>query len=272
MVFGFLRRRRRERIRATPFPAERLRIVQRGFPQFSHLSAASQQELLGHVQVLLAEKRFEGCGGLVLTDEIRVTIATQAARLLLNRGADYFPGIVSILVYPSALSYSRSETLEGGIVRETQMSIAGLATGRRNVIILTWDQTTRGVSDPGDAYNVVLHEFAHALDYQDQSFDGTPLLDSRASYSAWGRTMQAAFDAHRAAIEEDRETVLDEYAATDPAEFFAVTTEHFFERPVELRDHHPDVYAALQNFYQQDPAGLVRAATTSTVTPTTLPS
>ena len=229
--------------------------MDRNIPHFARLSAAEQAEVLGHAQVLLAEKHFEGCGGLELTDEIRVTIAVQAARLLVNRDDDYFPTVTSILVYPAAVAHDATAHLGGGIVEESHMAASGLATGHLGAIVLAWDSVTRGLTEPGDAHDVVLHEFAHELDYQDRSFDGTPLLATRAAYGAWGRTMRAEFETHKAAVAAGSPTAIDAYGATNPAEFFAVLTEHFFERPVELRSRHAALYEVLREFYRQDPAG-----------------
>lgn len=259
MVLDFFRRRRRRTLRAAPFPAEWRAHAERNIPHFARLTAAEQAELLGHAQVLLAEKRFEGCDGLELTDEIRVTIAVQAARLLLHRDDDYFPTITTVLVYPAAVAHTTTEHLGGGIVEERELGAAGLATGRLGAIILAWDSVTRGLSEPGDAHDVILHEFAHELDYQDRTFDGTPVLGSHAAYRAWGRAMQAEFEAHQTAVDSGTRTVIDAYGATNPAEFFAVLTEHFFERPVELRERHPALYAALREFYRQDPANAAGA-------------
>lgn len=254
MMLDLFRRRRRKTLRALPFPAEWRAIVDRNVPLFARLAPAEQDEVLGHAQVLLAEKHFEGCGGLVLTDEIRVTIAVQAARLLLNREDDYFPTVTSVLVYPAAVVSKSTQHLGGGIWEESERAAAGLATGHLGAIVLAWDDTTHGLSDPGDARDVILHEFAHELDYQDRSFDGTPRLRTHAAYRAWGREMQPEFEAHQRAVDAGQRTIIDAYGATNPAEFFAVLTEHFFERPAELRDRHPGLYDALRAFYRQDPA------------------
>lgn len=253
-MLDWFRNRRRAKLRALPFPPSWRGFVDRNIPSFARLSPDAQAAVLGHAQVLLAEKNFEGCGGLELSDEIRVTIAVQAARLLLNRPDDYFPTVTSILVYPAAVAHATSEQLVHGIWEESESAAAGLATGRRGAIVLAWDNATHGLAEPGDARDVILHEFAHELDYQDRTFDGTPLLDSRAAYRAWGRAMQAAFVAHRAAVDAGTPTVIDEYGAKNPAEFFAVLTEHFFERPDELRERHPALYDVLKDFYRQDPA------------------
>lgn len=228
--------------------------MDRNIPLFTRLSVREQSEVLGHAQVLLAEKHFEGCGGLELTDEIRVTIAVQAARLLLNREDDYFPTVTSVLVYPATIAHERTEHLGGGIWTESEVAAAGLAAGHLGAIVLAWDDTIRGLTEPGDAHDVILHEFAHELDFQDRTFDGTPLLSTRAAYGAWGRAMQGEFEAHQRAVAAGARTVIDGYGATNPAEFFAVLTEHFFERPLELRERHPVLYTILKDFYRQDPA------------------
>lgn len=255
MVFDFFRRRRRRRIRARPFPSAWREHVDRNIPLFARLSFREQSEVLGHAQVLLEEKRFEGCGDLALTDEIRVTIAVQAARLLVNRDDDYFPTVTSVLVYPASVVHEATTHRGGGIVEETEMAAAGLATGRLGAIVLAWDSVTHGLSDPNDARDVVLHEFAHELDFQDRTFDGTPSLASQSAYRAWGRAMQAEFETHQAAVAAGVQTAIDAYGATNSAEFFAVLTEHFFERPVELRSRHAPLYEVLREFYRQDPAG-----------------
>ncbi len=122
------------------------------------------------------------------------------------------------------------------------------------MIVLAWDAAQRGAAHPSDGQNVVLHEFAHQLDFEDYSTDGAPALATRAEYLAWARVMSSEFKALRAAEEAGTPTVLDTYGATNPAEFFAVATEAFFERPRALRARHPELYAELGRFFRQDPA------------------
>jgi Mlc titration factor MtfA (ptsG expression regulator) len=253
-VFAYFRRRRRRALRALPFPDEWRGYVDGNIPLFARLSADDQAEVLAHARVLLAEKHFEGCGGLELTDEIRVTIAVQAARLLLHRETEYFPTVRSILVYPSTMAHSQETHLGSGIRQESRVAITGLATGRMGAIILAWDESKRGLAKPSDGRDVILHEFAHEIDFQDRSFDGTPRLPSGSAYRAWARTMQSEFDAHTAAVDANARTFIDAYGATNPAEFFAVLTEHFFEQPNELRERHSALYERLSEFYRQDPA------------------
>jgi MtfA peptidase len=250
----FLKRRRRERLRARPFPAAWKSIVQRNLPIFGRLPSSDRFELLGHVQVFLAEKHFEGCAGLELTDDIRVTIAAQACLLLLHRETDYYPELTSILVYPSAYIAHEDRYLGDNIWEQGEEGRLGHTGRRMGSLVLAWDETKRGAADPADGRNLVLHEFAHQLDFEDSQTDGAPALSTRAEYLAWARVMSREFEALRRADETGAPTVLDKYGATNPTEFFAVATEAFFERPLALRAKQPALYAQLAAFYRQDPA------------------
>ena len=179
MTFSFRRRRRRE-LREGPFPAEWREILQRRFPLLAYLSTDDQRELEGHIRVFLAEKQFEGCGGLVMTDEIRVVIAAQACLLLLHRDTEYYPDLKSILVYPS--TYYSLATQED---EEEPEALAG-QSWLRGPVILSWDAVQGGVSDVSDGQNVVLHEFAHQLDEEDGRVDGAPVLGSTYGQPAMG--------------------------------------------------------------------------------------
>jgi Mlc titration factor MtfA (ptsG expression regulator) len=243
---------RRERIRRRLFSREWLAILARTFPRFARLGAADQEELKGHIQVFLAEKRFEGAADLKITDEIRVTIAAQACLLLLHRGADYYPGLVSIIVYPSEYIARRAVRNEIGLVSEGHQVRLG-ETGARGALVLSWDSALRGASDVDDCRNVVFHEFAHQLDAEAGGFDGAPLLPLRSMYDAWSRVLGEEFATLRGRLLDEQPTDLDPYAATSPAEFFAVATECFFQRPRHLHEHHPALFGELSLYYQQDP-------------------
>jgi Mlc titration factor MtfA (ptsG expression regulator) len=253
MIFGSLKQRRWRRLRAQPFPKHWLAIIQRNVPFFCRLSANDQSELLGHIRVFLSEKRFEGCGGLDLTDEIRVTIAAQACLLLLHRQTGYFPELLTILVYPSTYLVDEKRPLEGPVWEEGTMGRLG-ETGRRlGSLVLAWDAAKYGAADSSDGTNVVLHEFAHQLDFENGAADGAPAFTSREQQLAWGGVMRTEFASLRAADDTGIPTLLDTYGAVNPAEFFAVSTEAFFERPCALRAHHPKLYAELQRYFMQDP-------------------
>jgi Mlc titration factor MtfA (ptsG expression regulator) len=251
-MFGLMKQRRR-RLRAQPFPKDWLATVESNVPFFRRLSASDQAELLGTIQVFLAEKRFEGCGGLELTNEIRVTIAAQACLLLLHRKTDYFPRLLTILVYPSTYSVEEKRPVEGPVWEEGRMTRLG-ETGRTlGSMVLSWDASKSGAGDPSNGKNVVFHEFAHQLDYENYAADGVPGLVTREQQLSWREVMRSEFASLRAADETGIPTLLDTYGATNPAEFFAVSTEAFFERPCALRARHPKLYAELQRYFRQDP-------------------
>jgi MtfA peptidase len=253
-VFGFFSRRRRERLRSTPFPPEWLAIIERNVPFYASLPEDDRRELQGHVQVFLAEKHFEGCNGLELTDEIKVTMAAHACRLVLHRGADVFPRLITVLVYPSAYVARAIEPIGGGGVLEGEQVRLGEAW-KGGVAVVSWDDVRETIRGRNPGQNLILHEFAHILDMEDGAADGTPVLASRDQYASWSRVMEDEYEQLRRQSHLGRYTVLDPYGATNPAEFFAVATEAFFEKPTVLAKRHPELYAELRGFYQQDPAG-----------------
>ena len=247
------KRLRRERLRTAPFPPEWKEIITRNLPIFSRLPTTDQEELLEHVQVFLAEKRFEGCAGLELTDEIRVTIAAQACLLLLHRETDYYPELISILVYPSTYIVEEDRYVGNGIWEHGPDNRLGHTARDMGSLVLAWDDVKHGAAEPADGQNLVMHEFAHQLDFEDAAADGAPALKTRAEYLTWARVMRPEFDALREAEETGTESVLDTYGAANPAEFFAVATEAFFERPRALRAKNRKLYDQLAAFFRQDP-------------------
>lgn len=261
-MFGWLRRRRRARIKAAPFPPKWRSILESRVPYYRLLPPRDRAELEGHIAVFLAEKRFEGLQGQEITDEVRLTIAAQACILLLHRDTDYYPGLKSILVYPRRYLATGKSVGPGGIVTESTGVRLGeswhgvLSTRGPGPVVLSWDDVRAGAADPRDGANVVFHEFAHQLDGESGSVEGAPLLERGSLYATWARVFSAEFEKLRIDLAWDRSTLLGGYAATSPAEFFAVATEFFFERPAALRARHPALYAQLAAFYRQDPAQL----------------
>jgi Mlc titration factor MtfA (ptsG expression regulator) len=249
----YLRDIRRRRLMTAPFPSGWEEIIARNVPVYERLPAALKQQLHGHIQVLLAEKHFEGCGGLEMTDEIRVTIAAQAGILLLNRKPRYYPGLDSILVYPSTfLSRDVEYVGDHAYVEGTSAHLG--ESWRSGALVLAWDSVKRGAMDVSDGQNVVFHEFAHQLDQEDGRADGAPVLEHGSLYAAWARILRKEYERLQATVRSGLETVMDEYGATKPAEFFAVATETFFERPHALKGRHPELYEALKSYYKLDPA------------------
>lgn len=253
-MFGF-KKRRRNRLVAEPFSAEWLEIIERNVPYYRLLPEADQKELRRHIRIFIGEKRFEGCGGQKITDEIKVTIAAQACVLLLHRRTDYYPGLKSILVYPRSYVAPRVPKYVGGILVEGPDVRLG-ESWRRGSVVLSWDNVRRSSADIHDGHNVVFHEFAHQLDSSGARGDSTPVIQDHSTYIAWARILQKDYEKLRSDVRRNIETFLDEYGAVNPAEFFAVATEYFFEKPKELQELHPDLYQELKNFYQQDPAKL----------------
>ncbi len=254
MIFGLLKTRRRTKLRTQPVPTDWRSILNRDLSLFRRLPAADQAELLGHVQVFLAEKKFEGCDGLKLTNQVRLVIAAQACLLLLHRKTDYYPQLSTILVYPSTYVTHNERHVEGMIWESGDQYLLGHTQHRLGTVVLAWDATKRSAANSTDGRNLVLHEFAHQLDFEDYATDGTPALRSGSDYKTWQRVMTREFKLLRLAEATRSPTVLDTYGATDPAEFFAVATETFFERPLAVREGHPALYGELKRFYCQDPA------------------
>ena len=252
-MFDFFKKRRREALRARPFPEAWSAIISKNVLLAARLAAADRHELEGLVQIFMAEKRFEGCGGLELTDEIRVTIAAQACLLLLHRDTDMYPEAESILVYPHA--YIAPGVAHDGIVMDGGEARLG-ESWTRGVVVLAWDHVKNGAHNAQDGHNVVLHEFAHQLDAEGEggTMDGAPELGTRARYTAWARVLGEEYAELSARLHAGRVSDIDSYGATAPAEFFAVVTEMFFEKSRLLKRKHPELYAELAEFYRQDPA------------------
>ncbi|RII29211.1 MAG: hypothetical protein CXR31_02325 [Geobacter sp.] len=244
---------RRRRLRNQPFPPSWERILEQEVPLYDSLSITDREELKAHIQVFLAEKQFEGAGGIVITDGIRVKIAAQACLLLLHRETDYYPGLSSIVVYPDEYLAPFEELDEAGVVTSGTDRRSG-ESWEQGTLVLSWaDMQMAGVDGEG-AYNVVLHEFAHQLDAEDGITDGTPFFPRRAARKHWQRTLEVEYERFKEEVAQGKIPVLDPYGAESPAEFFAVATEAFFENPGELKEHYLALYEELSRYYRQDPA------------------
>lgn len=243
---------RRKRLRARPFPAAWRRILARRVPYFRTLPADLQIQLKKHIQVFLAEKAFIGCRGLVVTDEMRVTIAAQACLLILNRRTDYFAKLRQILVYPGAFVVDRVQADGAGVMQERRHALSGESWSQGQVI-LSWQDTLEGAAVVDDGRNVVIHEFAHQLDQEAGHANGAPLLGRRERYARWSEVLGAEFDALARRTLAQQPSLISDYGTTDPAEFFAVVSEVFFEQPQRLAAEHPALYRELAGFYRVDP-------------------
>jgi len=246
-------RHRRERIARQPFPSAWRRLLRRHVPLVARLPARQQLRLKGLMQVFLAEKPILGCRGLRVTDEMRVTIAALACLPLLGAARGIYPELRQVLLYPGAFVVDRPVT-EGGVQSDQRRVLAGESWSQGQVL-LAWDEVKRGAATPGDGHNVVIHEFAHQLDQAGGPANGAPALPTAEAYRRWSTVMQNEFDALRWRLAQGEAGLIDAYAATDPAEFFAVISELFFERPGELAAGHPALYTELRSYYRLDPAG-----------------
>ncbi|WP_166426058.1 M90 family metallopeptidase [Paraglaciecola sp. 20A4] len=245
------RKWKRITLQAQPLPAEYLHILQAEFPLYSRLPDELQQKLAGHIQVFLDEKDILGRGGFEITNTVRVLIAAQACTLILNRPGNYYPGFRSILVYPE--TYVANSTHRDGMLQVTATSTRAGESWQRGPVILAWDHVLQGARDSRDGHNVVMHEFAHKLDEENAAMDGLPLLPTAGQYKQWSEVLSAEFGIQQQKLADGDEDVIDSYGATSPAEFFAVVTETFFEKPYQLEHHHPQLYAQFKQCYLLDP-------------------
>lgn len=238
-------------IRRRRFPEAWSATLSGNLPVYAMLPAPQQERLRQLIQLFLAKKEFYGCAGLEITDEIRVTIAGQACLLLLNQGWQVYPKLFSVLVYPTAFRAEREHLQDDGTVAMAGHDLLGESWSVGKVI-LSWDDVEKGVADFSDGHNVVLHEFAHQLDGASGSTNGAPPL-RRNSYRSWARIFTDNFEDLRSRSMRGLPTVMDQYGTTNPAEFFAVATESFFEQPHALYRKRPELYQELQLYYHLDP-------------------
>jgi Mlc titration factor MtfA (ptsG expression regulator) len=244
-------RRRQRRLRGQPFPLAWERILRRRVPLAQRLPQTLRQRLQGLIQVFIADKPFIGCAGLAIDDEIRVTIAAQACLLLLGQpGDDCYPRLRQVLVYPEAFVVARRRLLPGGVVHEQPQALAGESWGQGQVL-LAWSEVRAGADGGSDGRNVVLHEFAHQIDQDGGEADGQPWRADAATRQRFASVMASAFER----LQQQPSAAIDPYGASDPAEYFAVATEAFFERPLALAAEAPQVYAELARLYRLDPRG-----------------
>jgi MtfA peptidase len=243
---------KRQRLKNKPFPLQWAAIIEETIPFYQYLPEYLQKRLRDRINVFIAEKQFIGCGGLQITDRIKAIVAAQACLLLLSDRGDYYANLASVLVYPSAYLANTKKYLGGDLVEETQEIRLG-ESWYQDRVILAWEQIEYDTKHWRDGHNVILHEFAHQLDAEDGSVNGVPLLDRKIDYKIWAQVFEREYKKLSRDIELDLPTVIDEYGANNAAEFFAVVTETFFEKPRQLQKQHPELYEQLKGYYQLDP-------------------
>lgn len=239
-VIDWVRRRLAAR---EPFPEAWREILRRRVPFAALLSPQERGRFEHKLKIFARTKHFEGAAGMVVDDEVRVVISAAAARLVMNLPREHYARLVEIIVYPSHLRHDD----------DPHAVVLGRAVGA-GTVVLSWEAVLHGLANTTDGLDTATHELAHALDAADGAFDGTPDLATHEAYAPWTRVMSDAFSRHRRQRRFKRRAVLREYGATNEAEFFAVATEAFFEKPVQMQRRHPDLYDRLKSYYRSDPA------------------
>lgn len=242
-TYKWHKQHKRKQIMALETPKKWVDYIKSNVAIYHFLPKPLQQELLRHVNVFLSEKYFSGHAGLEVTDEMRVTIAAQACMLLLNRKHNYFTHLKTIMIYPGGFKNPNHEG-PGHHLGESWV---------RGPVVLSWNDAKHGGMNANDGENVVIHEFAHQLDQADGAGDGRPLI-AGGEIRTWGKVLSKEFQALTTKARLRNRTFFNHYGATNPAEFFAVISEHFFEQPRTFRRKHPDLYQTLKNYYKLDPA------------------
>lgn len=238
-------------------PEASRKLIKKNVPFYAMLAPELQARIDGYVQLFLAEKVFEGCGGQEIDEEIRLTIAAEACLLLIGRkDAECYPGLKTILVYPHSYVSGKSGILGGD-------NGAGARLGEswdNGVVVLSWNSVQGGARNMEDGHNVTLHEFAHQLDQDFGPSDGAPRLAERSAYGTWAKVLGEEYAELCKKTQQGRRSTIDSYGATNPAEFFAVATETFFEKPEQLKKHHLELYDELQSYYGINPEEWQQAA------------
>ncbi len=246
-MFGPIRRWKRRRLAARPFPAAWEPIVSARVPYLAQLSAEEAEQLRTVIKVFVWEKAWIGAQGLVPTDEMKVVIAASAAQLARGLALDAYDRLTEIVIYPGHYKHPQQH---GAVVFGE--------VHRWGTMVLSWDAVQHGIANRDDGHDTALHELAHVLDNADGVFDGTPPLAHDADRRAWAKACTQHFLELR---DKPHKSVVRKYGETNEAEFFACATEAFFEKPRQLQAKAPELYAVLQRYYRVDPAALrARAA------------
>ncbi len=240
-MLGLLRALKRRHLLRRPFPPEWLGHLERHVPFYRELPEALRQSFLDKLKVFAWEKEFIGAGGFTISDEVRAVVSATAVRLVLYLDLSYYDRLREIIVYPDAF---RIPDRTGVVLGEAK---------NWGSVILSWEAVLAGLRDPHDGHATATHEFAHALDREDGAFDGTPRLRQYSHYRAWASVMDGHFQRLRQGRRLELQ-VMDEYGTVNEAEFFAVATESFFEKPRQMKEKTPDLYEELKRFYGGDPA------------------
>jgi MtfA peptidase len=253
-AFGFwawTKHRSRQKLLSTPLSDRQQAIVMRQVPLYLKLPSELRGKLAGKINLFLRQIEFIGCNDLEVTEEMQLSIAAQACLLIANKDT-WYKTLRTVLIYPGAFK-SRQKVHHGYVVTERETVRTG-ESWARGPVILSWAHAKEGSFIDDDGHNVVLHEFAHQLDDLSGHTDGAPILEKGHSLGEWDRVLGEAYKRLVNDVEAGRETFLDPYGASSPAEFFAVLVEIYFERPAALKLVEPAVYQQLSKFFVLDPS------------------
>ena len=246
-----IQRHQRDKLFQKPLPPEWIQILKDNMPLYALLPQDLKQTLHGCINLFLDEKEFFGCAGLEITDQMRLTIAGNASILLLKRDNHRYTGFTSILVYPE--TYVADEVKYDGLVEIHGQSARAGESWHRGPVVLSWSDIMEDRLEEHKGHNVILHEFAHKLDEENTIMDGLPVLRNSADYKEWAEVLTKEYAALRRRVRRGKNTVMDGYGTVSPAEFFAVATETFFEKPKEMKNKLPELYERLRRFYDLNP-------------------
>ena len=248
----YVRTLKRNSIKQKPFTKAWRKIIQRRMPYFNQMPVDLQLQLKQHIQIFISEKKFIGCNGINITDEIKVTIAAQACLLLLNKNTNYYPKLRTILVYPSAFVKKQQQLNVDGTQSIESIALTGESWGFGR-IVLSWQDSLAGAEQPNDGHNLVIHEFAHQLDQENGVANGAPILGKDQDYKTWSDVFNRQFSLLQQQVSLGQASLFDKYGATNPAEFFAVASEVFFEKAKQLSIQYPLFYRQMSAYYRVDP-------------------
>lgn len=238
--------------RSPVFQDEWICLLERNMPLYKRLPPVSRELMHKRIALFVDTVRFEGCNGLELTEEMILTVAAQACLLVLHRDGIPYPKLKVVYLYPDSFSSIQKSVDSLGVVTEGRVHRLG-ESWETGTVVLSWSSIAQGARDIRDGNNVTFHEFAHQLDHEDGPTDGAPGLPSRAAYRSWAHVFSENYADFLELTDRGRKTVIDAYGATNPAEFFAVATETFFEKPTQLARKRPELYREMMNYYGLDP-------------------
>jgi MtfA peptidase len=221
---------------------------------FKNFTASEKARLRTLTSVLLSQKRFVGVQGLILTEDMKLIIASQACVPILKLGVNFYSGFVQVTVYPTAFWTIRDVADEAGVVHREKLLLSG-ESWSRGPVILSWEDIEHDMQRDHEGHNVIIHEFSHKIDMQNRGANGTPPIPRSSSEEEWNEVFEHAYKNLLMRLRHHHKPSINVYAAKSRVEFFAVVSEYFFTSPEQLYEEYRQVYKELAGFYLQDPMG-----------------